>query len=62
MEDDIDAIEQQPLDFSRHSNLCRCPYCGEDLNEEEMDTFFSSEGNAFRCPSCRKKLNIDEVG
>ena len=62
MVDDQDYREEEPLDFSRRQNVCRCPYCGETLSAEELEDYLAPESNTFVCPNCRKKLNIHELG
>lgn len=54
--------QEEPLDFSRQSNFCRCPYCAETLSADELKGSLAPESNTFVCPNCRKKLNIHELG
>ena len=56
------GFQEEPLDFSKETRLCRCPYCGETLGADELDGFLAPESNTFVCPNCRKKLNIHELG
>ena len=59
---DEQDFQQQPLDFSSHSHTYRCPYCGETLGSDELESYLAPETNTFICPNCRKKLNIHELG
>lgn len=57
-----DRENQGPLDFSREHSFCRCPYCGETIEKDELENHLAPESNTFICPNCRKKLNIHELG
>ncbi|MFC1631698.1 hypothetical protein ACFL1I_05020 [Candidatus Omnitrophota bacterium] len=60
-DDEFDFQEEKPLDFSEHSLVRSCPYCGETLASEELNSYLNSEDNTFTCPNCRKKFNVDEL-
>jgi ribosomal protein S27E len=62
MLDDQEYPQEEPLDFSQPQHLCRCPYCGETLGSDELETYLAPESNTFICPNCRKKLNIYDLG
>jgi len=60
--DDFDYQQEEPLDFSQPQHFCKCPFCGETLSADELDSYLVPESNTFICPNCRKKLNIHELG
>ena len=60
-QDPEEESEQHPLDFSKPVFGVKCPYCGESLEKEELDSCLAPESNTFICPKCRKKLNVDEL-
>lgn len=62
MEEDNLEYQEKPLDFSQRNPSCKCPYCGETLSTDELESNLAPESNTFICPNCRKKLNIHELG
>ena len=59
--EDEQEFKEKPLDFSQRNLDCSCPYCGENLDADEVDSYLSPNSNTFVCPNCRKKQNIHEL-